>query len=203
MIEKPGITFSETMAGSFALGETDPAAGEAAGKKLGTTLAMHAAIEISDLDRFVADPAHSGSISGHVDFKPFGQQMPADRGVFRLFSPTGEKGLTRMIYELAFEHGGQPYYLAGYKEVRSDKHGTDLWNDTTTLLTRLHAGADSHGPVAGAGILRLGLPDLMRLTKTIRVIDAKNPAAQVRALATFGQFFMGNLWDTYGPKGLA
>ncbi len=195
-----GITFSETMAGPFALGESDPSAGEAAGKQSGTTLAMHAAIEIPDLDRFVADPSHDGRIAGHIDFPPFGEGMRAERGVFRLFSPTDEKGLTRMIYELAFEHKGQPYYLAGYKEVRNDRHGTDLWSDTTTLLTRLHSGRDSRGPVAGAGVLRLGVPDLGRLTTTIRVTNAASPADQVRALATFGRFFMGSLWDTYSPE---
>lgn len=198
--KKPGITFSETMSGPFALGESDPSAGETAGKKAGTTLSMHASVEIPDLDRFVTDPSHTGRITGHIDFPPFGQGMRAERGVFRLFSPTGQPGLTRMIYELAFDHKGQPYYLAGHKDVRSDRHGTDLWNDTTTLLTRLHSG-DAHGPVVGSGVLRLGVPELVLLTTTIRVTNAAGPADQVRTLASFGRFFMGNLWDTYGPKG--
>jgi len=195
-----GITFRETMTGPFALGQTEPAAGEQAGKKADTTLAMHAAVEINDIDRFVSDPTHTGRITGHVEFKPFGQQIPAERGVFRLFSPTGQQGLTRMVYELGFEHQGQPYYLAGYKEVRNDRHGTDLWNDTTTLFTRLHQGTDTTGPVAGAGVLRLGVPDLMKLTSTMRVVNAAGVSDQMRALAVFGRFFMGNLWETYGPK---
>jgi predicted acylesterase/phospholipase RssA len=195
-----GITFRETMSGPFALGQTDPAAGEQAGKKADTSLSMHAAVEVSDLDRFVADPTHTGRITGHIDFKPFGEQIPADRGVFRLFSPTDQPGLRRMVYELGFEHQGKPYYLAGYKEVHNDRRGTDLWNDTTTLYTRLHEGTDTTGPVAGAGVLRLGVPDLMKLTSTMRVVNASGPADQVRALATFGRFFMGNLWETYGPK---
>jgi cholesterol oxidase len=195
-----GVTFSETMTGPFALGETDPKAGEAAGKKAGTSLAMHAAIEIRDLDRFVADPTHTGAIMGRIDFKPFGAQIPAGPGVFRLFSPTDTKGLARMVYELGFEHEGQAYYLAGFKEVQNDRKGTDLWNDTTTLLTTLHKGADASAPVIGAGVLQLGLPDLMKLTSTMRVTNASNPIEHMRALATFGGFFMGNLWETYGPK---
>jgi hypothetical protein len=200
---KGGISFSETMSGPFALGETDPLAGEAAGKAAGTSLAMHATIDIADLGLFVTDPSHTGKIAGHVDCPPFGEGMRAERGVFRLFSPTDEKGLTRMIYELAFEQRGHQYYLAGYKEVRNDRHGIDLWNDTTTLFTRLHSGSDARAPVAGAGVLRLGLSDLMRLTTTIRVTNAPHPADQARVLAAFGRFFMGNLWDTYGPKGHA
>jgi choline dehydrogenase-like flavoprotein len=195
-----GITFTETMTGNFALGETEPKAGEAAGKKAGTTLALHATIEIDDLDRFVADPSHSGHISGHIDFAPLGMNLPGDRGVFRLFSPTDQKGLSLMIYELAFSKEGQPYYLAGQKEVENDKKGADLFSDTTTLLTRVHKGADAKAPVVGAGVLTLGLADLTKMTSTMRVLNAKNPGDYIKALATFIKFFMGNLWDTYGLK---
>ena len=194
-----GIAFRETMTGPFALGETNPQSGEAAGRKTGTSLALHAAIEIPDLDDFIADATHTGTITGHVDFAPWRDHIPAERGVFRLFSPTGTKGLTRMVYELGFEHHGQAYYLAGHKDVRNDRSGTDLWYDTTTLFARLHEGTASSAPVIGAGVLRLGLPDLIHLTSSLRVINAHNPAEHMRALAMFGRFFMGSLWETYGP----
>jgi cholesterol oxidase len=126
--------------------------------------------------------------------------MAAPGGTFRLFAPTGQDGVTRMVYELAFEHAGTSYYLAGHKKVQNDHHGTDLFEDTTTLYTVLHSGTDSTAPAIGAGILRLGLPDLLRLSSTLRVVNASNIADQTRALATFGRFFMGNLWETYGPK---
>jgi hypothetical protein len=194
-----GITFRETMSGPFVLGETDPHAGETAGKVSGTKLAMHATIEIRDLDRFVADPTHTGGITGQIDFQPFGNAIPASHGVFRLFSPTKLKGVTRMVYELGFEYQAQSHYLAGYKSIQNDRKGIDLWNDTTTLFTRLHKGLDSSAPVIGAGVLRLAVPDLLQLTSTLRVINAKTPADQVRALTTFGRFFLGSLWETYGP----
>ncbi|MGE0451622.1 MAG: patatin-like phospholipase family protein [Vicinamibacterales bacterium] len=196
-----GISFRETMSGPFALGETDPKAGEAAGKRAGTELSMHASVEVSDLDGFVEDATHTGSITGRVDFKPFAMQMPADRGVFRLFSPTDRPNMRHMVYELAFQHQGEDYYLAGSKEVQNDHHGTDLWKDTTTLFTRLHRGTDATGPVIGAGVLRLGIPDLAKLTSTIRVTNATGAGERLKALSTFGRFFMGSLWDTYGPKG--
>jgi predicted acylesterase/phospholipase RssA len=196
---KLGLTFRETMTGPFALGETDPKAGEAAGKKANTTLAMHANVEVSDLDGFVKDATHTGGITGHIDFTPFGKNIPADRGVFRLFSPTEDKALRHMVYELAFKHDNQDYYLAGRKEVQNDKKGTDLWKDTTTLLTRLHKGGPD-GPVVGAGVLTLGVADLAKLTSTIHVTNAAHVGDHARALATFGGFFMGSLWDSYGPK---
>jgi hypothetical protein len=34
-------------------------------------------------------------------------------GVFNLFSPADEPDIKYMIYELAFEHEGQAYYLTG------------------------------------------------------------------------------------------
>jgi predicted acylesterase/phospholipase RssA len=195
-----GITFRETMSGAFALGAAEPEAGEAAGKAADTTLAMHAAVAVADLDRFVEDATHTGSITGHIDFTPFGKNIPAQRGVFRLFSPTGDPGLRYMVYELGFQHDNQSYYLAGRKEVRNDRRGTDLWTDTTTLLTRLHQGTDASGPVIGAGVLRLGVTDLAKLSSTIHVTNAAHVGDHAKALATFGGFFMGSLWEMYGPK---
>src|SRR5262245_41785436 len=198
--KKLGITFRETMTGPFALGETDPKAGEAAGKKAGTTLALHATIEIDSLDEFVADASHNGKISGSVDFAPLGKEIPAPRGVFRLFAPSGRKDMTLMVYELAFDHQGQPYYLAGQKEVESNKTGTDMLPDTTTLFTRLHKGSDATATVVGAGVLRLNAADLAKMVSTMKVLNASNPGEQLRGMTTFGRFFMGSLWDTYGPK---
>ena len=64
------LTFKETMSGYFALGATDPAAGVQEGKQNGTTLAMHARVSLDDLDRFLSDPTHLGSLTGTIDFPP-------------------------------------------------------------------------------------------------------------------------------------
>jgi cholesterol oxidase len=191
-----GITFREQMAGGFSLGEVDPAEGQRRGRAEGNSLTLHAAVEIDDLRRFQAEPAHSGSLTGHIDFTPWGEQIPGKDGVFNLFSPTDQPGLKRMIYELGFEHDGVDYYLAGSKEVRKDS-AFDLWADTTTLFTRLHRGKDKSGPVFGAGILTLGVGDLLDLVSTIRVINAKNAAENLEAIGEFTRFFLGELADTY------
>jgi choline dehydrogenase-like flavoprotein len=120
--------------------------------------------------------------------------------VFRLFSPSGTGNLRLMVYELGFSHGGETYYLAGQKQVQNDRAGTDLWNDTTTLYTKLHKGTDTTGQIVGAGVLRLGIPALTKLASTIRVLNAEKASDHARALGEFGRFFMGNLWETYGPK---
>lgn len=193
-----GITFDETMAGPFALGASEPEAGGAAGERAGQRLAMHATVTIVDLDGFTADPQHAGGLAGSVDFAPLGQGIPAEGGLFNLFSPTDDPAMRHMVYELAFTHDGKAYYLAGHKRVRNDP-GFDLWSDTTTLYTTLHEGADKSAPVVGAGVLSLGLDDLMKLVASMRVTGSDDAIDKTATLAKFGQFFMGELWERYGP----
>lgn len=194
-----GITFDETMEGGFALGAAEPEAGAKTGGLSGTKLAMHATVTIPDLDAFVADPKHLGRLKGSVDFAPLGTGIPAKAGAFNLFSPSGTPGLRYMVYELEFEHEGQPRYLSGKKHVHDDM-GADLWSDTTTLFTRLHDGLDANAPVIGAGVLRLDMGDFLKLMSTIRVTGTRSAGERAAAVAKFGRFFMGELWDIYGPE---
>jgi predicted acylesterase/phospholipase RssA len=196
--DKAGIAFHESMTGPFAPGETDPPAGAAKGKAAGTTLSITCAINIHDLDRFIADPDHYGDISGQVSFTPFEENMPAKSGVFNLFSPTDDPTCKLMVYELAFAHDGQDYYLAGRKEVRNDPV-YDLWRDTTTLYTTLHQGTDRSGPIVGAGILTIDMAGFLKMLASINVTSAHSVANTADTLFHFGRFFLGELWDTYGP----
>lgn len=193
---QPGISFRETMAGPFAWGATDPRAGAAQGEAQQTSLTMTATILIRDIAAFIRDPAHPGELVGHIHWPPFGADIPAKTGVFNLFSPAGDPTMKLMVYELGFEHEGQDYYLAGKKEVRDDP-GFDLWADTTTLLTRLHRGKDASGPVVGAGVLRLGVAELTRLVRSMTAPGTDSIAERTRAIAAFGRFFLGELWERY------
>jgi cholesterol oxidase len=194
-----GFTFSETMSGGIALGETDPQRGLAAGNAAHTVLDMHNTILIDDLDRFISDPDHLASISGSIDWPPFGRGIPCPRGVFNLFSPTTDPALKLMIYELAFEHDGKPYYMAGHKEVRIHPL-LDLWKDTTTLYSQIHQSPDKSGPVVAAGIVSLSPLQLMKMVGTFRAVNASGPAQAAEAVSKFGSFFMGELWETYVRK---
>jgi predicted acylesterase/phospholipase RssA len=194
-----GFTFREKMSGGFALGETDPSSGAKLGHDAGNTFTMHATIDIQDLDRFVADADHSGSITGRIDFAPLGLNLPSTKGVFNLFSPTGDPSTKYMVYELGFESAGKSYYMAGHKDVRKTSL-MDLWGATTTLYTKLHEGNDSSGTVLGAGMLTLGLADLMAMIPTMHATNAKSAADAAEATARFGKFFLGELWDTYVKK---
>jgi predicted acylesterase/phospholipase RssA len=192
------LTFREKMEGPFALGVSDPEEGRKKGLADGTSLAMHGNIDIQAFDRFANQRDHAGSLTGSIDFNasPFGKGMPASKGVFNLFKPggKGKEGLKNFVYEMAFEHEGKPYYLAGRKDVRE---GGDLWKDTTTLYTRLHEGKDSSGKVIGAGVLSLGVADLTALLSTVEVHNAASDAERLAVKIRFGRLFLGNLWDSY------
>ena len=192
-----GITFSEVMAGGFALGESDPESGKTKGDAAGTQLVMNAEVGVPDLDAFIADPNHLGTLAGTIDFAPLGAGMASHSGVFNLFSPSGEPDLKLMVYEMGIRSGGKDYYVAGRKKVKDDC-GFDLWSDTTTLYTTLHEGTNKEGPVVGAGILSLGVKDLTELLSTVKVTGTDSPTEKAATIAKFGKFFMGELWDTYG-----
>jgi cholesterol oxidase len=197
--EPLGITFRETMAGSFSLGAEDPIEGKKAGEQSNTTLSMHASITIRDLDGFIADHEHLGEITGRIDFTPWGNDISAKTGVFNLFSPTDKPDTKYMVYEMGIEIDGTDYYLAGHKDVHNDP-GFDLWTDTTTLFTTLYQSADKSGPIVGAGVLSLGVADLARLASTTRVTGEGSAFEKSEALSKFGVFFAGELWDLYGKR---
>jgi hypothetical protein len=184
-----GLTFRETMSGPVALGASDPAAGAA--DATAKNLAIHCEISIDDIDRFVADQEHTGSITGSVEYEAFGGTLPVSKGIFNLFAPGGPNERL-MQYRLAFEHDGKPYFLDGAKHVHDDP-GFDVWKDTTTLLTVLHEGADASGAVVGAGILSLGVEALTRMMTTMRPVGGG-----IEPLVKFGKVFLGSLWESYG-----
>ena len=191
-----GISFREVMSGGFALGATDPEQGEKQGRAQGSEMTLHASILIQDLDLFIKDASHPGSLTGTLDFTPFGTGLQATSGIFNLFSPTDDPKLKLMVYEAGFQHGGKNYYFAGQKNVRQDPI-FDLWKATTTLYSQLHEGTDKTGPVVGAGILTLGVRQLIDLVASMQAPGATNFTEKSEAIAKFGRFFLGELWDTY------
>jgi len=191
-----GISFREVMSGGFALGATDPEQGEKQGRAEGNEMTMHGAIDIQDLDLFIKEPSHPGNLSGTLDFTPFGNGLQATSGIFNLFSPTDDPKLKLMVYEMAFQHAGKNYYFAGQKNVRQDPI-FDLWKATTTLYSKLHEGTDKSGPMVGAGILTLGVRQLIDLVASMQAPGATTFTEKSEAIAKFGRFFLGELWDTY------
>lgn len=202
MDKNTSITFSEKMTGPFAHGETDPAQGEAAGKGAGSTFTMHGTISVADLDRFGSDPEHRGDLKATIDYTPFGEGIATANGVFKLFTPPDQSGTKNMVYEFTFEHRGATYFFHGHKNVHNDAGGLDIWKDTTTLYSTLHRGTDGTGPIVAAGILGLGLVDVLKMVSTMRAMNGGGVDETAVAIAKFGNVFMGELWNTYAPHAL-
>lgn len=191
-----GLVFSETMRGPFALGETDPVLGAAAGRLAGTPLTMHVTITIADVGAFVDDGSHSARLGGVVSWAPLVPPLRVEQGVMRLFALNDAQTSRVMYYGLPVTHRGRARYLAGVKQV-DGRSLFRMWRETTTLYTRLHDGADDSAPVIGAGILRLGPLDLLRTLPTMRPTPPGSALRGAATLGRFGQFFVGQLWDSY------
>ena len=92
---------------------------------------------------------------------------------------------------------GQPFTLDGWKEIHDDP-GPDGWSDTTTLYAKLHRG-EVGGEVVAAGILRVDMLDFVKLIASFRV-EGPTVGDRTGALARFGAFYLGKLWDVYARR---
>jgi len=193
-----GLTFREEMRGTLTLGEEDPRTAAVSDDSEEVAITLHLAVTIRDLDRFIAESEHTAELVGRIDLAPFGTNIPCRRGRFNLFIPAGRPGETRMVYELGFAHNGQDYLFVGEKIIRNDP-GFDLWEDTTTLFARLYEGRERSERIAGSGVLRLGSTDIVRLVRSLHVTGVDSLPGRAAGTARFGRFFLGELWDTFGP----
>jgi hypothetical protein len=186
------VTFRETMSGPFARGITDPAEGAKAGRLVGWRLTLHATVTVSG-----DGPA---ALVGEVRLPGLRRPIPFEGGTFLLFPGDGEL----MRYELGFTHDGTRYHLTGIKTAGRRPFLARLWPDTTTLYTRLSRDGDGDGDgdgddgdVVGAGVLRLGIGDLVRLMVSMRAPGANRLHEVVRAIGGFLLRFTRGLAEMY------
>jgi cholesterol oxidase len=188
------LSFDEEMAGTVVVGATDPAAAGPGGEPLSFRLTIH----IDDLDTFLAEPHHLARAQGWVDGAFCGGRRTVDRGWFSLFAPGSAPGDRVMRYQLWFADGdGNPRTLSGWKDVQ-DGPVTRMWRDTSTLYTRVlrgHVPLGGDAETVGAGTLHIEPTDLVATLGSFRA-GGTHP---VSALVRFGRFFVGELWDVYGP----
>ncbi|MDP8967554.1 MAG: GMC family oxidoreductase [Actinomycetota bacterium] len=196
------LRFTEKMLGFITFGEDDYDRGFRQGKKARTACMFHVTVVMDDIERFVEDEQHPGTISGHVDCDALGGKLEVQQGWFNLFVDADEDGEQRklMKYRLLIADGeGHPITLDGFKEVHDDR-GFDVWSDTTTLFTRIltghvEPGGDDDADVLASGILHVLPQDFAVQMTTFRV----DPPHRVDALGRFGGLFAGSLWDAFGP----
>jgi cholesterol oxidase len=201
------VVFTEKMRGFITFGEDDYDKGFRQGKKSKTKCMFHVTPRMEDIERFVAEPAHEGSITGHVECDALGGERPVIQGWFNLFVDDDEDGEERklMKYRLWLEDGeGHPITLNGFKEAKDDP-GFDIWSDTTTLFTHILAGHVPPGPAnevgdAGEDIVATGILHVLPADFAVQMTTFRvDPAHRVDALGRFGKLFLGSLWDTWKP----
>jgi cholesterol oxidase len=197
-----GLHFTEEMKGYFTEGIQGDAIGdykegERRGREAENPLRVWLWIAIENLDLFLYQPEHEAAASGYVDYPALGGKRTVERGRFNLFVADPQTHLKQMRYSLRFRGiDGQPYLLAGFKEVRDDR-GWDAWSDNTTLFTTIYRGTTANDPILGRGIIHVLVWDLVEQLASFRVHNAPTSAAALAALNRFGAFFFGELWESY------
>ena len=191
----PDLTFRESLTGPFVLGATDPMAG--ALHPEATPLTVHLTISVDDMDAFVSDVRHAARLVARISYAPFGQDLPVRQGSFNLFRSSDDAHTRRMTYGLRFAHAGTEYCLEGTRVI-SDARSTRPWKDTTRLHCQLHEGPDARGRIVGAGVLTMGVGQLLQFISSMH--PARRGSAGLAAMDRFGRLFLGPLWDVYAPR---
>ncbi len=198
------IEFSELMHGYASAEATTFADGYAEGEKAGNTLAINVSVLIPDLELFLTDPGHAGTLSGEIDSPLLGGICPVQSGVFKLLPDTADLNRKVMYYQLyATTPQQEPITFVGVKQVQHDAP-FDLWRDTTTLYVNIYRGHIDPDKAAQAttwitGIIGLGLQDFIKVLGQLRAV-APDGSSTLAGIAQFGKFFAGKLWDVYGPS---
>jgi len=204
-----GVQFTETMKGYFSTAFTQPQGTdlkvyeEAArrGESDNSPIAFTLTITAADLNRMIKEPQHAATLVGTVDAPGLSPEpLTASNGVFNLFEQYQDQvGVRHMDYDMKLTaEDGRDYYFSAFKTVPEDNGVLNIWHDTSTLYVTLYRGPDKSGEVIGSGVMHILPADFARQMTTMKVLDARSEAERVEALARFGKFFAGILWESYG-----
>jgi predicted acylesterase/phospholipase RssA len=197
------LRFTEEMKGYVTFGESDYQQGAKAEDRR-TYLMVHLTIKVEDVERFVSDPQHDAVVEGYVKSEELGGELPVEWGRFNLFVDEGDPTHKKMLYRLYFkDSAGHPLTLSGFKDVKEDP-GFDVWSDTSTLYTRILQGhvvseEEKQAEIVASGIIQIHMLDFLKQLTTFRT-EGPTVEARASALARFGIFFLGKLWDAYANQ---
>lgn len=195
-----GLRFTEKMQGFFSTTNTaDYAAAEDRGRQDNSRLEFILTIASDDLDTMLSDAAHQARMIGSVIAPALSADpLAATDGEFHLFiEDPGVPDTRKMTYRMKLTaRDGAEYLFEGHKIIHDRPERADTWEDTTTLYATVSRADGTQ--VVGRGILRIAPADLLTQLGTMQVTNAPDAAARVTALAKFGRFFAGVLFNTYG-----
>lgn len=204
-----GVQFTETMKGYFSRDftqaqGTDLATYQAAaksGEAQNSPIEFTLTITGNDLNRLIKEPEHAATLVGTLNapaLSPY--PLTASNGVFNLFEQYQEQvGVRHMNYDMKLTaEDGRDYYFSAFKTVPEDNGVLNIWPDTSTLYVTLYQGPDKTGAVIGSGVMHIKPADFAKQMTTMKVLNARNERERIEALARFGKFFAGILWESYG-----
>jgi len=199
--QKPGLQFTEKMAGAFSTEvTTDYESAAARGKADGTTCEFVLTVVSEDLDQLLADPSHPAAIYGTVSVPVISPDpMSVSDGRFNLFVDNPDQaGVRNMRYQMRLHTtDGRVLLFDGHKTIAPGSW-LRIWPDTTTLYVTVYNGTTADSPVLGRGILRIKPSDFAVQMTTMEVRHAGSVSERLEGLGKFGALFAGTLWDTYG-----
>lgn len=198
---KVGIQFTEKMAGFFSTKVTDDyeAAAEQ-GKANGSSFDFVLTITSDDLDSMLSNPQHEARTAGTVTASALSPNpLAVSDGAFNLFAADPANVDTRnMRYRMRLtSEEGKTFFFDGFK-VAKDSSVLNAWKQNTTLYVTLYDGPDASGAILGKGVMRIEPADFARQMTTMKATNAASLAEQANAVARFGKFFAGVLWESYG-----
>lgn len=181
-----GLTFREKMSGWWEATGAEPRRRD---------ILCEMRITIDDVDRFLADPAHVGIVTGRITVDGLTAPGGAEilNGVWNLFVEGSRPEEREMRYALPFRGAdGVLYVLRGTKVFRP-RPGLRLWAENTTLPFRIDVETDIPVPAAGVGVVTIGFFRVLALAASMRVLRAPNAGVARRALLDFLGFYAANL----------
>lgn len=198
---KVGIQFTEKMAGFFSANVTDGYESAAEqGKANGASIEFVLTITSDDLDNMLSNPQHEARTAGTVTASALSPNpLAVTDGVFNLFTvDPADLDTHNMRYRMRLtSEEGKTFFFDGFKVV-NDSSMLNAWKQNTTLYVTLYDGPDASGAVLGKGVMRIEPADFARQLTTMKATNATTLAEQANAVARFGKFFAGVLWESYG-----
>lgn len=203
------LKFTEEMKGHIKLGakattHVEFQTAEQQGKQANAPFMFHLDVSVPDVDSFVTSPAHESRADGYIDSPLFGGKRTVENGMVNLFVNAQDPSKKNMRYRLFFTGAdNKNYTMVGQKDIEGPSM-TALWNETTTLYTQIlegHVADGQTGTVLGAGITHILPQDFFFKQMFSFRTKGPNIGARTAALNRFGTFFLGKVWDVYGPAG--
>jgi len=199
---EPAVQFTETMKGFFSTAEKDDfEKGYELGEQDKSAILFTLTIETEGMETFVADPQHTGYMSGTVIAPALSDKpLTVSDGIFNLFvKDADDPEHLKMKYNMQLNtYDGKQYYFSGYKKVDGESPFY-LWSDTTVLYTTIYTDKDKNN-VVGKGILKIAAQDFATQMTTMKAINTSSLSESLKALEPFSKFFSDEIIDTYFKK---